>query len=86
MSVTIYNPPTKWWRRGQQRTITLWPIWLAQKLCNHKCPITIVGSFTNRITGEAIFYGQCSDCEKHIEFDGPHDFGDTVLYEQRKRS
>lgn len=34
--VGIYNPPTKWWRRPKSIRIIVWPIWLAQWLCNHE--------------------------------------------------
>lgn len=38
MAYTLYNPPTKWWKRQHSITITIWPKWLAQKLCNHSAP------------------------------------------------
>lgn len=55
----IVNAPSRWWRRGHSFRITIWPEWLAQRLCPHqsKVPFSVDGKSW-----------RCDDCFKfHLD-------------------
>jgi hypothetical protein len=55
--------PSRWWKREIRVTISLWPRWLAQRLCNHENTKTWgFGHDTN--TGAHTTMLRCSDCYK----------------------
>lgn len=33
--IWAYTPPSRWWRRRRELRITIWPQWLAERLCSH---------------------------------------------------
>lgn len=51
-------PPSRWWRREKTLRITLWPQWLAQRLCWHPVFRPWIG-----MEGEDASY-RCEDCYK----------------------
>lgn len=52
----IVKPVSRWWRREHSIKLTLWPAWLAQRLCPHETK-TLWSPDTNEIW-------RCEDCFK----------------------
>lgn len=56
-----YIKPTRWWRRKRSIEITLWPRWLAQRLCPH-----IKKQLVGFNVAERTKMLMCSDCHKWL--------------------
>lgn len=54
--------PSRWWRRKRTIQVTLWPQWLAQRLCPHLKKHLIMWDVQKKIKTSI-----CYDCYKHIE-------------------
>jgi hypothetical protein len=59
--VQQYIKPSRWWRRHKTVEITIWPRFLAQRLCPHKFKQMIMWD-----TEEKTKTSMCLDCHKHI--------------------
>jgi hypothetical protein len=64
--------PTRWWRRHRTIQVTIWPQWLAQRLCPHLKTHTIMWD-TEGKTITSI----CYDCYKHIKTPNPCPHGEV---------
>jgi len=62
----IYQPPTRWWRRVHKISITVWPNWLAQRLCNHNGKLRNVGT-AYKDNAPLYNLNTCSDCYAYVE-------------------
>ena len=54
--------PSRWWRRQRTIQVTIWPKWLAQRLCPHLKTHLIMWDVEKRIKTSV-----CYDCYKHIQ-------------------
>jgi rubredoxin len=65
MLVQAYEKPSRWWKREFRVTISLWPRWLAQWLCNHRYT-TYTWGFGHNTSGVGTHTTmlRCSDCYK----------------------
>ena len=62
----ISRPPTRWWRRVHRISITVWPNWLAQRLCNHNGKLRNVGT-AYKDNAPLYNLNACSDCYAYAE-------------------
>ena len=71
--ITVYEKPTRWYRREHSLSIPIWPQWLSQLLCNHRI-IKINGHVEeNNIFQKSL--GSCADCYKNFEYQQKIPFG-----------
>ena len=54
--------PSRWWRRQRTIQVTIWPQWLAQRLCPHLKTHIIMWDVQKKTKTSV-----CYDCYKHIE-------------------
>jgi hypothetical protein len=59
--VQQYVKPSRWWRRKRTLQITIWPQWLAQRLCPHIKKQGILWDVEKKIKT-----CMCLDCHRHL--------------------
>lgn len=63
--IQIYIPPSRWWRREHRIALTVWPVWLAQRLCPHRTAKYVVVEWL--MSEDSNVWRQCMDCYKWIK-------------------
>lgn len=61
--MNIYTRPRRWWLREQVFCLTLWPAWLAKKLCDHR-GAREMGEIPD---DEDVLLTSCQDCYSLVE-------------------
>lgn len=59
--VQAYIKPSRWWRRGKKIELTVWPRWIAQRLCPHIHKQLVMYSVEEKTRTM-----QCLDCHDQI--------------------